>query len=137
MAAKNRIAEILGDRIRRLRHERRWSQTQLAQKLQVHQKQISGYERGLHVPQSDLLIRLAALFDVSLDYLAFEDRNAPQRHIQVADRELLHKLEALDQLSEEDRATVKAVLDAFLLKRKLQRLMSGEPEDEKKQIASG
>lgn len=138
MAAKNGVSKTLGDRIRRLRQERGWSQTQLAQRLRVHQKQISGYERGIHVPQTELLVRLAALFNVSLDYLAFEDREDTRR-VQIADRELLAKLEALDQLSEADRATVKAVLDTFLLKRQLQRLAGGgrDEDEEPQQAASG
>ncbi len=128
MAPKNGVSKTLGDRIRRLRQERGWSQTQLAQKLQVHQKQISGYERGVHVPQTELLVRLAALFNVSLDFLAFDDRDDTRR-VPTADRELLDKLEALDQFSEADKATVKAVLDTFLLKRQLQRL-AGRNDDE-------
>lgn len=54
----------LGERIKRLRQERGWSQAQLANRLDVHQEQISGYERGIRVPQTDLLIRIADLFNV-------------------------------------------------------------------------
>jgi len=107
MAPKNGVSKTLGDRIRRLRQERGWSQTQFVQKLQVLQKQISGYERRVHVPQTELLVRLAALFNVSLDFLTFDDRDDTRR-VQIADRELLDKLEALDQLSEADKTTVKA-----------------------------
>jgi len=116
----------LGERIRRLRHERDWSQTQLAQKLGVHQKQISGYERGLHTPSTDVLIRIARLFDVSLDYLAFDDRPDTQAGGQIADRELLEKLQAIDRLPEAEKATVKAVLDSFILKDRFQKLAAGE-----------
>lgn len=116
------MAEMtLGERIRRLRQERGWSQTQLARALEVHQKQISGYERGVHVPSTDVLIRLAEVFDVSLDYLALNGRTGV-RGAEIADRELLEKLQAIDKLSEEDRATVKAVLDTFMLKGRFQEL---------------
>lgn len=115
----------LGERIKRLRLERGWSQTQLAGKLQVHQKQISGYERDVHVPSTEILIRIAEFFNVSLDYLAFDDRDDVRR-VQIADRELVERLQALDQLSEQDRATVKGVLDAFILKHRFQRLAAVE-----------
>ena len=39
------------DRKRQLRQERNWSQTQLAQKMGIHQKQVSAYERGRNTPQ--------------------------------------------------------------------------------------
>jgi transcriptional regulator with XRE-family HTH domain len=118
----------LGERIKRLRQERGWSQTQLGQKLGVHQKQISGYEREVHVPSTEVLLRMARLFDVSLDYLAFDDRPDTKPGVQIADRDLLEKLEAIDRLSEHDKTTVKAVLDTFILKNRFQQLASGEGE---------
>jgi transcriptional regulator with XRE-family HTH domain len=111
----------LGTRIKRLRQDRNWSQAQFALKLKVHQKQISGYERNVYVPSTDLLIRVAELFNVSLDYLAFEDRDDSQQ-VQIADRDLLQKMEAIDQLTDADRNTVKAVLDTFIIKNQFQQL---------------
>ena len=118
-----------GGRIRRLRQERGWSQAQLGKKLGVHQKQISGYERGVHFPQTDLLIRIAEVFDVSLDFLAFDNRDDTQR-VRLADRELIERFEQIDQLAETDRATIKAVLDTFILKSRFQRLAAGGTDDE-------
>jgi len=37
----------------------------------IKQKQISAYERGITSPSTDVLIKLAEVFDVTLDYLAF------------------------------------------------------------------
>ena len=117
----------LGERIKRLRQERNWSQTQFAQRLKVHQKQISGYERDVHVPSTELLIRMADLFNVSLDYLAF-DNGEDLQQVQIADRDLLQKLEAIDRLADADRTTVKAVLDTFILKNWFQQLASTHKE---------
>jgi transcriptional regulator with XRE-family HTH domain len=113
----------LGERIKRLRQERNWSQVQFAERLNVHQKQVSGYERGVHSPSVEVLIRMAELLDVSLDYLAFENReNAPIA--QIADRDLLLKMEEVDKLPEADKTTIKAVLDSFILKFRFQQLAS-------------
>ena len=116
----------LGERLKRMRLERSWSQTQLAQKLKVHQKQISGYERGAHTPSTEILIRYAELFDCSLDYLAFDDRPDTKAGGQIADRELLEKLQAIDRLPEAEKTTVKAVLDSLIPKEQFQRLARGE-----------
>lgn len=119
----------LGERIKRLRQERNWSQAQLAQRLAVHQKQVSGYERNVHVPSVEVLIRLAELLNVSLDYLAFENREDTRSVSQIADRDLLNKMEAVDKLSEADKTTIKAVLDSFILKSRFQKLIhSDEPQ---------
>ncbi|MGB3622333.1 helix-turn-helix transcriptional regulator [Ketobacter sp. MCCC 1A13808] len=112
----------LGERIKRLRQERNWSQAQLAQRLDIHQKQVSGYERHVHVPSVEVLIRLAELLDVSLDYLAFDDREEARNTSQIADLDLLRKMEAVDKLPEADKVTIKAVLDSFILKSRFQQL---------------
>lgn len=111
----------IGEHIKRLRQEKGWSQAQLANKLNVHQKQISGYERNIHVPSTDVIIRAAKLFDVSLDYLVFEERE-DALSVKIADRELLRRLEEVDKLSDHDKATIKEILDAFILKNQFQRL---------------
>lgn len=113
----------LGDRIKQLRQRRGWSQAQLSKKLNVHQKQISGYERGIHSPSIELLVRMAELFNVSLDYIAFDNREQ-KNIIPIADRELMQAVQQIDQLSAEDRATIKAVLNTFIVKNRFQRLAS-------------
>jgi transcriptional regulator with XRE-family HTH domain len=118
----------LGDRIKQLRQQRGWSQAQLSNKLNVHQKQISGYERGIHSPSIELLVRMAELFNVSLDYIAFDNREE-KNIIPIADRELMQAVQQIDQLSAEDRATIKAVLNTFIVKNRFQRLAS-ETQDQ-------
>ncbi len=113
----------LGDRIKQLRQQRGWSQAQLSKKLNVHQKQISGYERGIHSPSIELLVRMAELFNVSLDYIAFDGRDE-KNVVPIADRELMQTVQLVDQLSEEDRTTIKAVLNTFIVKNRFQRLAS-------------
>ena len=115
---------VLGEKLKRLRQEKGLSQAQLAKRLQIHQKQVSGYERGVHVPKTDLLIRMAEFFQVSLDFLAFEDRDETRR-VTIGDLGLIERLEAIDKLSDADKETVKAVLDTFILKSRFQRLAEG------------
>ena len=113
----------LGNRIKRLRQEKGWSQMQLSKKLNVHQKQISAYERGIHSPSIDFLVKLADLFNVSLDYLAFDDRH-DSNQLQIADRELIQTMKEIEALSEEDKVTIKAVLNTFIIKNRFQRIAS-------------
>ncbi len=113
----------LGERIRQLRQQRGWSQTQQSKKLHVHQKQISGYERSIHAPSVELLIRMAELFNVSLDYIAFDEREE-KTIAPIADRELMQVVQKIDQLPAEDKDTIKAVLNTFIIKNRFQRLAS-------------
>ena len=56
-------------RIAELRTELKLSQTELAKKIGVSQQTISKYEQGIREPDIATLIRLAKIFNVSVDYL--------------------------------------------------------------------
>jgi transcriptional regulator with XRE-family HTH domain len=107
--------------IKRLRTERNWTQAQLAEKLGIRQKQISAYERSVTKPSTEILIRLADVLDVSLDYLAFEAEGQSAR-VAVKDRELLRCFEAIDAYTEEERRVAKDVLNLVIMKHKFQEL---------------
>ncbi len=69
---------------------------------------------------------MAELFDVSLDFLAFDDRKETRNGAQIADRELLEKIQTIDRLPEAEKTTVNAVLNSFILEEQFQRLARGE-----------
>ena len=60
---------MLAKQIKILRIKAGMSQSQLAEKLSVSPSAVGMYEQGRRVPSVDLLILLARLFNVSLDYL--------------------------------------------------------------------
>lgn len=111
----------LAERIKLLRQERKWTQAELAEKLGIHQKQISAYERGVNLPSTDILIKLAEVFDVTLDYLAFEAKGATGK-LNIQDRELLRRFEMVDTLTEQEKNLAKEILDLVILKHRFQEL---------------
>lgn len=60
---------MFSDRLKQLRKEKNWSQQELATKLDITQGMVGHYESGLKHPSSETLIKIARLFQVSLDYL--------------------------------------------------------------------
>ena len=60
---------MLANQIVNLRKKAGMSQLQLAEKLNVGPSAIGMYEQGRRTPALDILIQMAILFDVSLDYL--------------------------------------------------------------------
>ena len=118
---------LLADRIRQLRQERRWKQAELGKKIGIHQKQISSYERGVNTPSSEILIKLADVFDVTMDYLVFEDKGTPGK-VNIQDRELLRRFEQVDRLPDHEKNLAKEVLDLIILKTRFRELVSASPE---------
>ena len=60
---------MLANQIIFLRKQAGMSQLQLARKLNVGTSAIGMYEQGRRTPAIEILIRMAELFEVSLDYL--------------------------------------------------------------------
>ncbi len=63
------MLDILSERLKILREEANMSKSSLANKLNVGVSSISQYESGDRVPSDEIKIKIAQLFDVSLDYL--------------------------------------------------------------------
>jgi transcriptional regulator with XRE-family HTH domain len=58
-----------GDRLRKLREEKDFSQEKLAEYLGIGQQQIWRYENGETKPNTEILAKIAKALDVSADYL--------------------------------------------------------------------
>ncbi len=65
-------------RLKNLREDNDLTQTQLAARLQCSQRVYSDYERGKVGIPTEILIRLAIVYDTSIDYLLdLTDEKAP------------------------------------------------------------
>lgn len=60
---------LLGDKIRDLRKNARYTQNELAERINVTKASISAYERNIRQPSLDVIISLARVFNVSTDFI--------------------------------------------------------------------
>lgn len=63
------MAVLFGDTIRNLRVSRKMTQAQLSQRIGVARPMISAYENETRQPSHETLIKIAGVFNVSMDYL--------------------------------------------------------------------
>lgn len=66
---------LSGEKIQRLRTEQNLSQKELAEKLEVSRQAIAKWETNRGIPDIDNLKRIAQLFNVSIDYLVYEEES--------------------------------------------------------------
>ena len=121
---KNKESTLSKDfpqKLRELRTKKGWSQGQLGQKIGADLQRISKYERGVMWPTMDLMVRIAKAFDVTVDFLIRDDKNAAVGKIKNQD--LLNQLEQINNLPDEDQKTVVSFLDAFIKRRKFEELV--------------
>ncbi len=109
-------------KLRILRKQNKWSQDELGQKVGIHGRHVGKYENGQVMPNAETLIKIADVFDVSIDYLLrnIVDPNPDQ----IQDKELLKFLDDLSKMDEKDKEVVKSLIDAYLKKRKVETVMS-------------
>lgn len=60
---------MLSERLKELRKEKGYTQKQISELIGISQTTYAGYETGEHMPSLEILIRIADIFKVSLDYL--------------------------------------------------------------------
>ncbi len=99
----------LGDNLRSLREYKYISQTKLAKKLNISNKSLSVYERGISLPDINMLISFADFFDVSLDNLV--GRNVPEKEVLPEDMELINIIKSLNSI---DKKILKDLAKTFL-----------------------
>lgn len=103
----------LGERIRRTRRKKGWTQAKLAEALGIRAGTLSGYEREYRSPDVEMLDRIASVLGVSVDYLLGRIDDASTHtdlgentYAEVRDPLVDLALEAIPELSPEGRSAV-------------------------------
>lgn len=112
----------LGDRIRQLRNENRWSQADLAERIGGDAGQISRYETAKIAPSAEIIVRLAQALNVSCDYLLVDD--APRRPFRNPQDALGDRLATVAELTDDDLELVTRFIDALVTKTRLRNLQA-------------
>lgn len=63
------MSSVLGIRLRMAREAKHLTQVQVKSLTNIHNKTLSGYEKGVSEPDIDTLVTLANLYETSVDYL--------------------------------------------------------------------
>jgi transcriptional regulator with XRE-family HTH domain len=108
-------------KLKMLRKNKDWSQGQIAMKIGVDPQRISKYERGVLYPTTEIALRLADLFEVSLDYLFRDDDSMTLG--EVTNKDLIKKLKEINALPKEKQKTLIDLLDAFIKQHKFEQLI--------------
>ena len=107
----------VGERIKQLRKNAEFTQQQLADKIGITYIQVGRYETGKSNPSADVLQKIAKALHTTTDFLMSGGNEQ-----QLSDKELLQQFKEVEQLPNEDKHLIKTFIDAFLTKRKVQKL---------------
>ena len=120
---ENTIFMNLGHKIKQLRNERNLSLEKLAFSLNVAKSILWKYEKDQAVPSAEIIKRIASFFDVSTDYLIFDD-GEKENLTKIVDKDLLKKFEQVDSMNTEDKEYVMKTIDLVISKNKIKEMVS-------------
>lgn len=112
----------IGDRIKLLRKQHNFTQSELAEKIGLTYVQVGRYEKRGATPSSEVLGKLATALGTSTDYLMNGDTDISSQQLQ--DKRLLGLFAKVETLEEKDKDMVINFIDAFVLKSNLQKQLA-------------
>lgn len=122
----------LSEKIVQLRKEKDWSQEELGKEIGISPKHISRYENEKTDPSLQVIKKLSEVFNVSTDYLMFDEAPRETR-FHIFDPAFVKFLENAEALPDEDKRTVRGVLNAVLIKNRIEGVIQEAQEDGSKQ----
>jgi|TARA_B110000261_G_C13017127_1_gene330532 transcriptional regulator with XRE-family HTH domain len=111
------------ERLKKKRLELGLSKTELAEKIDIHYSQVGRYENKGAMPSADVLGKLANALEVTSDFLTNGSSDNLANNT-ITDKELLNQFKAIEKMTPEDKNVIKILLDAFIVKKKIQGLAS-------------
>ncbi|MFZ2957255.1 MAG: RstR family transcriptional repressor [Candidatus Ozemobacteraceae bacterium] len=105
----------------RLRKEKGFLQTQVAEKLGISVGQVKKYEKGVSTPSLTVLGKMATFFGVSTDIFVFDDGKGVAG--EKLEPELLRRFEMVSHLPERERDALMLVMDSIIAKQKLREVI--------------
>lgn len=87
------------EQLKKLRNRKGLSQENIANEVHVTRQSVSKWESGESTPDLATTVKLAELFDVTLDYLVLNVK--PQKTNDISNKKLLAKLEEMNEKNNE------------------------------------
>lgn len=101
--------ETIGERIARVRKDRGFTQTELANEMGIIQKLVSDYERDRLRPHPEMLARFALALEVTTDELI--GLNKIKTSKTISNRRLLRRLAQIEALPRKAQDTIIDMID--------------------------
>ena len=95
----------IGERIIQLRKQQNLSQQELADKIGASRTIIGNYERNANTPSIEVLLKLAKVFNASVDFLVGEGE------LSSYDKEVLKRIEDIERLDPDTKKHLFFLID--------------------------
>ena len=109
-----------GQKIRKLRRDRNWTQAELGQAADINFRNLNRYEHDKLKPGPKMLAKLANAFGITAEELA--DSEQPLQELAIEDPDLLQCFRQAQAMNDEDKLIIKKLVQAMVIKNQVQTL---------------
>jgi transcriptional regulator with XRE-family HTH domain len=95
----------IGTKITQLRKKKNLSQVDFAKKIGASRTMVGNYERGANAPSIEMIVKIANVLDVSIDFLIGEGQSAK------FDKDVIKRIEDIQQLDTDTRGKLFFLID--------------------------
>ncbi len=113
------LAQKIGNRIKKLRTDKKMSQTELGKKIGGTAKKICNYEKGVYIPSVETIIELSKILSVTADYFLFDDLKRDAQALQ-SDKELYSLFLQSLTFNTTDKNYIKRLIKGVILQNKVE-----------------
>lgn len=107
------------NRIKELRIEKRLLQSDVAKYIGKSERIVGFYEKGERDPNTDTLLKLSELFDVSIDYILGKTDIKDSKTINLSDIDIAFA-SGIRGLNKENQETLRDIMEGLLAKQELE-----------------
>lgn len=98
----------IGTKIHMLRKQKGWSQTDLAKKINCSRATLINYEGNKNTPSIEVAVKLAEVFNVTLDYLIGKGK-----YIDYSN-DIINRIQGIEKLDENTKHELFNIIDTYL-----------------------
>lgn len=115
----DKICNEIGGRLRSARTEKGMTQAEVAKAMNIAQSQYGKVETGKVIPSLKTLIKAVEVLGANINKIVYGSDNFSGFDIDLKDKELIERINAISQLSDEDRSLAIQLLDLIAAKKTL------------------
>ena len=112
----------IGDKIKKAREAKGWSQKEVALSLKMDQSQYSKIENNKTDPHLSTIEKIAEALGVSTEELFVADKVF--KEVSSFDKSLVEKMQLVEQLEENEKKSVFFIIDGLVTKQRLKQTLS-------------
>lgn len=118
---------MLGTKLKKLRKERNLTQEKLSSKLELSPRYIGKIEAGIIKPSMETYRKLAEFFQVPVEYLVSESKEAHSlASVPIRNKTLLEYFMEVDRMDVKDQELISGVIDAVIMRNKMKSVLNGK-----------